>query len=199
MLKYLSPEQSRSHRGKLFWYTYSGLSICCTIAVLTQIMDMHFNESKTMTFQSMNKIVEYLKINMMQILIYPNLHVYFMNFGVYLDALFAPNANHTSQFCYVIFLVDKFNKCQPIHCTFQNSKLVCRSVHGSEVIAFADVFDLAYAIKWNLQNVSSLMIPLSFMTNSFILSDFLPKSAITAEKCLMIDLQTVKFILINKS
>lgn len=86
----------------------------------------------------------------------------------------------------------KFNKYQLIHWTSYKSKRVCMSVLESEVVAFADASDLAYNIKWDLQNVSSQTISLSIETDSPTLFDVLTKSPMTTKKRLMIALQTMK-------
>lgn len=59
-------------------------------------------------------------------------------------------------------------------------------------MAFADVFHLAYTIKFDLRIMKSKQIELSMMTESLSLSDVLKKSTMTTETKLMIGLQTIK-------
>lgn len=60
----------------------------------------------------------------------------------------------TSQIGYFIFLVDDRNVCHPIYWTSYKSKSFIRSVLGCEVMAFADAFDLAYTLKFDLEKNS---------------------------------------------
>lgn len=89
-------------------------------------------------------------------------------------------------------LMDKDNKCKPLYWTSYKAKRVTRSVLGSEVMAFADAFDMAYTIKYNLQAMMRKGIPLTMLTDSLSLFHELTKATVTTEKGLMIDLQNVK-------
>lgn len=69
---------------------------------------------------------------------------------------------------------------------------VDRPVMEKEVIKFSDSFDLAYPIKCDLQGIFVQAIPLTMMTDSLSLFEFLEKGSLTTEKGLMIDLQIKK-------
>ena len=56
---------------------------------------------------------------------------------------------------------------------------------------FADAFDISYIIKRELQRLSARNVPLTMVTDSLSLFDIITRASITAEKRLMIDLETV--------
>lgn len=122
-----------------------------------------------MYIRSINKIIEQLQNNMILLFKYPNLDVESICLRVYFDASYATNADCTFQLGYIIFPIEKFNKCHPVHWTSYKSRTVCRSVLKREVVAFADSSDLAYAIKCDFQNVLSQTILLPIMTDGLTL------------------------------
>lgn len=62
------------------------------------------------------------------------------------------------------------------------SKRATRSVLGSEVMAFADGFDVAYSLKYDLQVILNQQIPLVMLTGSLSLFDVVTKASATKEK-----------------
>ena len=79
---------------------------------------------------------------------------------VYSDSSYANNPDETAQIGYIIFLADKYKNCQPIYWCSKKAKRVNRSVLGSETMAFAGAFDMAYLIKRDLEIISMLQIPI---------------------------------------
>jgi hypothetical protein len=76
---------------------------------------------------------------------------------------------------------------------------VTRSVLGSETMALADAFDMAYALKHDIETIVKQNVPIVILTDSLSLFDVITKAATTitkatttAEKRLMIDLCVVK-------
>lgn len=67
-----------------------------------------------------------------------------------------------------------------------------RSVLESEVMAFADAFDMAYIFKHDLQPMEGSCISLTMMTDRLSWFDVLTKASSITEKRLMMDLQTVQ-------
>jgi hypothetical protein len=72
------------------------------------------------------------------------------------------------------------------------SKILTRSVLGSETMALADAFDMAFTIRHDLQNITRLQIPIIVLTDSLSLFDVITKATTTSEKWLMIDLTAAK-------
>ena len=93
-----------------------------------------------------------------------------------------------------MFLADKNDKCQPLYWSSHKSKRVSRSDLGSETMAFADAFDMKFAIKKDMINQP---LPIVMRTESLSLFGVTTKSTITAEKRLMIDIKVVKYKLLD--
>lgn len=88
--------------------------------------------------------------------------------------------------------MDKYNICQPQYWASYKSKRIRRSALGSETVAFSDAFDIAYSIKFDLESMAKLKIPLTMITDSLSLFDFKTKATGTTEMRLMIDLNIFK-------
>ena len=123
---------------------------------------------------------------------FPKLDKDSLSISVYSDASFCNNQDGSSQLGYIILLKDKENKCQPLYWSSHKSRRSSRSVLGSEVMAFADAFDMAFTIKYDMQMIMKQYIPLNMYTDSLSLFDVLTKSTTTTEKRLMIDLRSVR-------
>ena len=67
-----------------------------------------------------------------------------------------------------------------------------RSVLGSETMAFADAFDMAFVIKIDLERMLGNSIPISMVTDSLSLFDVVTRASVFAEKRLLIDIEAVK-------
>ena len=127
-----------------------------------------------------------------QVLKFPKLDPKRLRLQVYSDASYGKNFDGSSQLGYIIFLADLNGNCQPLFWSSHKSKRVSRSVLGSETMTFADAFDMAYAMKNDLHNMTSLDIPIVMLTDSLSLFDVITKAKITSEKRLMIDVKVVK-------
>ena len=67
-----------------------------------------------------------------------------------------------------------------------------RSVLGSETMAFAHSFALAFIIGHEIQRMMNIKIPIMMFTDSLSLFDVITKASTTVEKSLMIDLEVVE-------
>jgi hypothetical protein len=59
-------------------------------------------------------------------------------------------------------------------------------------MALAEAFDIAYALKYDIEMITSYKIPILVLTDSLSLFDVITKASKTAEKRLMIDLSVLK-------
>lgn len=70
---------------------------------------------------------------------------------MYRDTFFANNADLSSQLGYNVFLSDNTDKCQAIVWLSHKGKRVTTSVLGTQVMAFSDVFGVAYSFKVDME------------------------------------------------
>ena len=62
-----------------------------------------------------------------------------------------------------------------------------RSVLSAEVIAFADLFDDAFALRSQIEHALGLSVPIHMLTDSKSLFDIISKGSRTNEKRIMLD------------
>jgi hypothetical protein len=129
---------------------------------------------------------------MNQVLMFPKLELETLSLRMYSDASYANNTDGTSQLGYIIFLCDASRACQPLFWSSKKWKRVTRSVLGSETMALADGFDVAFSICHDLQIITGKSIPIVILTDSLSLFDVLTKATAASEKRLMIDLAAAK-------
>ena len=88
--------------------------------------------------------------------------------------------------------MDKNNAAIPISFKSYKSKRVTRSVLSAEVIAFADLFDQAFALRSQLEHAMNRSVPLHLMTDSKSLFDIISKGSRTSEKRVTLDIHTAR-------
>ena len=105
----------------------------------------------------------------------------------YSDAAFANNDDLSSQLGRIIFLMD--DDVNAAHIAFKSykSRRVTRSILAAEVIALADLFDEAFALKDTIEMALANSVPLRLLTGSKSLFDIFSKGTRTNEKRLMLD------------
>jgi hypothetical protein len=182
----------RSLRARLAWATLSRPDIACAVAQSAQVNEDTFKDDPKTHIKRLNAVVNHLRKTIHQVLKFPKLDRKNLSLRVYSDASYANNSDGTSQIGYIIFLCDASGSCQPLFWSSKKSKRVTRSVLGSETMALADAFDMAFTIRHDLQNITLLQIPIIILTDSLSLFDVLTKATTTSEKRLMIDLTAAK-------
>lgn len=178
----------QSVRSCISWNTLTRPDVSCAVAKAAQITAKQFEENKAAHVKTINSLVSYIHRTADFELQYPKLDKLSLRIQAYTDAAFGNNADFSSQLGYMIFLADKFNTCQPLMWSSHKSKRATRSVLGSEVMAFADGFDVAYSLKYDLEHMMQQKIPLVMLTDSLSLFDVITKASGTKEKRLAIDL-----------
>ena len=184
--------QYSSLRAKLMWLLQTRPDIACAVAQSTQVTQTRFTSDSTTHKKLLNSVVRHIGKTSAQRLLYPKLDKESIRLQTYSDAAYSNNYDGTSQLGYIVFLADKTNKCQPLYWSSYKSKRVSRSVLGSETMAFADAFDMTFAIKKDMELMMNTPIPIVMLTDSLSLFDVITKSTITTEKRLMIDIKVVK-------
>lgn len=81
---------------------------------------------------------------------FPRLERRSLSIHVCSDASYSSNMDTSLRLEYIIFLADISKSRQPIYWLCYKSKRVARSVSESEVMAFADDFDMSLMMKYEL-------------------------------------------------
>ena len=186
-----SLRQFRSMRMRLAWLSNTRPDCLFSIAQLAQVTEDMFNKNPGALIKQMNKATTYavknpcgIKVNKLDL---DSLRV--VGFS---DASFANNHDLTSQVGHIIFLADKNDNVMPIYFKSYKARRVTRSAMASEVIAFADMFDIAVALAADLTTMLGLQIPVQLLTDSKCLFDVISKGIRTSEKRIMIDITAAR-------
>lgn len=179
----------RSKRQELAWLVHTRPDIACAVNQAAQVTEKEFLKKDII---DLNRVVAAAKRHSDRGILQHKLSLDSLQLIVYSDAAFSTNKDHTSQLGYIIMLTDDSHKCNIIHYSSAKSRRVARSVLGSEIYAFADGFDHAYAFKYDLEAMTGKHIPLKMLTDSKCLFDVITKSSVTKEKRLLIDIAVVK-------
>ena len=195
-IKEISKEGSfkdfRSLRAQLSWATQSRPDIACSIAQAAQVTEDLFNSGPTKHCKGLNSVVRHLLTTTDQVLKFLKLDHKSLRLQVYSDASYGNSFDGSSQLGYIIFFADSNGNCQPLFWSSHKPKRDSRYFLGSETMAFADAFDMAYAMKNDIHNMTSLDIPIVMLTDSLSLFDVITKAKITSEKRLRINVKVVK-------
>ena len=136
----------RSMRMRVAWLANTRPDLQFEISRLAQVTEVIFKQDAAAHVKKLNFIVRYAHDNIAH-LPFPKLDLRSIRIVGYSDAAFANNHDATSQLGRIILLVDDGNAAIPIAFKSYKSRRVTRSVLSAEVIAFADLFDNAFAIR----------------------------------------------------
>ena len=178
----------RSKRAQLAWIVHTRPEISFCVSTSAQVTE------STMTpehVKRLNKAIKHVK-SKKRALRYEPLHLPSLKMKVYADASFANNPDYSSQLGYLITLSDDHDRCHILAYASYKSRRVTRSVLGAEVYAFADSFDLAYALKVDIECIVGSRIPLHMFTDSKSLFHVVTRNSSTLEKRLMIDIASTR-------
>ena len=89
-------------------------------------------------------------------------------------------------------MMDETNRVIPISFKSYKSRRVTRSVLSAEVIAFADLFDDAFALRSQIEHALGRSIPMHLLTDSKSLFDIISKGSRTSEKRIMLDVHAAR-------
>ena len=136
-------------------------------------------------------MVKHLLTSTDQVLKFPKLDHNSPQLQFYSDESHGNSFDGSSQLGYIIFLADANNNCQSLFWSSHKSNRVSRSVLGSDTMAFAEVFEAAFATKNDLHKMTSLDIPNVMLSDRLSLFVIIIKAKIKSEKRLMIDVKVV--------
>lgn len=104
-------------------------------------------------------------------------------------------ANNTDLFCqlgHIVFLCHKINAAIPIIFKSNNCRHITRLVIPSEVMALADIFDVAIPLFQDTKNIICRHISVKLLTDSKILFEVIYKCSPKFGKCDMLDLEAAR-------
>lgn len=175
----------RSARASLAWIGLTRPDLCYTINRCAQITPEIFTEK---TIKEYNSAVKMLQKTSKVKLVYPRLDQDTLHLRVFADASFANNFDYSSQLGFIICLCDDENHFHILDFGSKKCKRVVRSILGGEVYAFAEAFDRAIMIRYDLEAIYKTEIPLQMFTDSLQMFNVITKGSATTERRLMIDI-----------
>ncbi len=181
----------RSMRMRLAWLANTRPDLLFEISQLAQITLERFKESARAHWKRLNLAIRYAHVNVTS-LKFPKLDMESLRIVGYSDAAFANNYDLKSQLGRIILLMDDSDTAIPIVYKSYKSRRVARSVLSAEVIAFADVFDHALALKSQLEQATRRPVPMHLLTDSKSLFDIISKGTRTSEKRIMLDVHAAR-------
>ena len=119
-------------------------------------------------------------------LVFPALDIDSIEVRVYADSSFANNPDHSSQLGYVVFVVDKHDKCALVAWCSKTSRRVTRSVLAAELFALSAGYDIGYTTRHTLSTLLQRTVTLRLYTDSQGLWDAMTSLSPLAERRLAI-------------
>ena len=191
-LDYSSPfSDFRSLRMRLAWLANTRPDLKFDISQLAQVTAKRFEEDAKAHLKRLNASIRYEHDNVAH-LKFPMLDRSSLRIIGYGDAAFANSFDLTSQLGRIVLLTDDSNAVVPISFKSYKSRRVTRSVLAAEVVAFADLFDDAYALRSQVEQATGCEVPMHLMTDSKSLFDIISKVSRTSEKRVMLDIHSAR-------
>ena len=184
-------DQYRSMRMRLAWLANTRPDLQFEISQIAQVTAQRFKDDAQAHLRRLNAAIRYAHSNPAH-LKFPKLDYSSLHIIGYSDAAFANNHDLSSQLGRIILLTDKNKAAIPISFKSYKSRRVTRSVLSAEVIAFADLFDEAYALRSQLEQTLNIAVPMHLMTDSKSLFDIISKGSRTCEKRIMLDIHSAR-------
>lgn len=178
-----------SVRASFAWLAHSRPDLCAAINRAAQVSSKTFSRRHV---QELNKAIKYARSTADLVLSYRPLDRTTLHLRVYADASFASNDDNSSQLGFVILLCDAVDRCHVLAYSSKKSRRVVRSIMAGEVYAFANAFDEAFIIKYDLERLYKQPVPLTMLTDSKQLFDVITRASHTTEKRLMIDIAAAR-------
>eukprot|EP00171_Calliarthron_tuberculosum_P011584 IDg11584t1 len=171
---------------KIAWISNSRPDYLISINQLAQVTEAMFLANKTDQIKKLNTAVRYAVRNLGG-LSFPKLDIDTLHVVGYSDASFASNGDLSPQLGHITLLRGASGSTIPFALKSYKAGRVTRSVLAAEVIAFSDMFDVAFTICAELEYIIGCDILLQLLTDSKCLFETISKSYRTSEKRLMLD------------
>lgn len=178
-----------SVRASLAWLVHTRPDLCCGINEAAQVTEGAYGPDSV---RALNALIKRAKGGRDLVLSYPPLDGVTLHLRVYSDSSFANNADQSSQLGYIVLLCDDSGRAHVLSFTSRKSLRVVRSVLAGEVYAFAEAFDEAFIIRYDLERIYGKHIPLSLYTDSKQLFEVVTKASHPTEKRLMVDIAAAR-------
>lgn len=176
-------------RACFAWLGHSRPDLCCAINRAAQVTERTYNDRHV---SELNKAMRYASETANLVLSYGRLDRKTLHLRAYADASFATNDDNSSQLGYIVLLADASNRCHVLSYASRKSRRVVRSIMAGEIYAFADAFDKAFVIKYDLERIYRQHLPLVMLTDSKQMFDVITRASHTTEKRLMIDVAAAR-------
>lgn len=170
------------------WCTHTSPGIPFISASSAQVRKETFSQTSVTNINNGTQFLrktEHLHLNQ------PHLNLDKMKIKPYADSSFANSTDPSAQIGFIFLLCDSV-KFHVRHYSRKNSQRVVRSVLGGEVSAFADAFENAFPIQWDLYFIKKLHVPIEALTQSPSLFDVITKCTVTTENPLVLDIHSVR-------
>ena len=156
---------SRSMRMKLARLASTRLDVLFEISQQAQVTEERFNVGAKEYIKRLNSSTKYAHNNVANLLFH-KLNMNSVRLVGYSDAAFANNHDLTSLLGRIILLTEEHDNAIPIVFKSYKSRRVTRSVLSAEVIAFADLFDDAFAVRTQFEEATCRAVPMHLFTDS---------------------------------
>lgn len=174
-------------RMRLAWLAKSRPDWLFEISQLAKITEETFEKERHALIRKLNKAVKYAVDNRLRLRI-NKLDRKSLRIIEFSDSSFANNRELSSQLGHIVFLGDSSNAVIPLSFKSYKARRITRSAMSGEVIAFSDMFDIAIALRQDLERMLNNAVPFHLLTDSKSLFDVISKGFRTSEKRMMLDI-----------
>ena len=150
---------------RLAWLSNTQPDLLFEISQCAQVTFERFKTKVQAFWKRLNSAIRYANNNFAH-LKFPKLELASVRIVGYSDASFANNHDLSSQLGRIILLIDNNDAAIPICFKSYKSRSVTRSVLSAEVIAFADLFDDAVALRYQIEQALMRAVPMHLLTDS---------------------------------
>lgn len=182
-------EDFDSQRQNIARITHTRPDIYCAVSFAAQVTAKTFMESHV---KDLNNLALYLKSTSASHMKFPELDQESLYLLCNADSSFANLRDSSTQLGYIIVLADKSNKCSIISYCSYKSRCVVRLSSAGETLALADAFDTAIVLQHDIELILKRTVPILLLTDSQSLFAVLTTYSHTAERRLMLDLETLR-------